>query len=101
VTTGSKLSDSLTSEGSESLVPYYDHRHRPHDIEVGDILKRPLTMESRKRAHRALEVAHQLSEKQRLLEERMELNSLENNKALLRAKSRAKITSKVDNTLIK
>jgi hypothetical protein len=53
-------------------------------------------MESRKRAQRALEVAQQLSEKQKLLEERMELNALENNKALLRAKSRERLASNSD-----
>lgn len=40
-----------------SLLPFYDSRYTANSVEVGEVFRRPNTMDSRKRASRAVEVA--------------------------------------------
>ena len=51
---------------SKALVPYYDTRYLANPIEVGDVLYRPSTMDSRQRARRAVEIAHAFEKKPHL-----------------------------------
>lgn len=44
-----------------SLLPYYDMRYTANSVEVGEVFRRPQTMDSRKRALRAVEVAKTFS----------------------------------------
>lgn len=50
------LKVSSLADREDKLIPFYDVRHLPNAIQVGEVLKRPETMESRQRARRALDV---------------------------------------------
>lgn len=72
--TGNRIADALATEDSTALTPYYDRRHQPNAIEVGDVFKRPRTVESRRRAKRALAVAQEMADKQRAMQELIAAN---------------------------
>ena len=42
--------------GSSKFIPFYDMRHKNNDVEVGQMFRRPATVESRQRAKRATEI---------------------------------------------
>lgn len=46
---------------STPMNPFYDTRYISNNIDVGEVFKRPATMEARKRAQRALEVSRLLT----------------------------------------
>eukprot|EP00981_Chlorochromonas_danica_P004376 scaffold875_cov183-Ochromonas_danica.AAC.3 len=60
--------------GADGMIPFYDARHQPLSIEVGEVFKRPETVEARQRAQRAREVAEEQTEKQRMFQERQQQN---------------------------
>ena len=60
-----KISVNLGSQAeSKKMNPYYDTRYLANPIEVGEVLFRPTTMESRQRARRAIEIAHEFEKRQ-------------------------------------
>jgi C1A family cysteine protease len=54
--TADALDVHISNQKEQKLVPFYDTRHLASPKTVGEVLKRPETRESRKKAHRALEV---------------------------------------------
>jgi hypothetical protein len=45
---------------SKPLVPFYDTRYLANPIEVGEVLSRPATTDSRHRAKRVTQIAHEV-----------------------------------------
>ncbi len=61
--------DAIQSQSeSKPLVPFYDTRYLANPIEVGDVLSRPATTESRHRAKRVTEIAHEVERRLHILD---------------------------------
>jgi hypothetical protein len=62
--------DAIASQGAVTpLRPHYDTRYVASAIEVGEVFQRPLTVESRARAQRALEINRKFEERQAAIQE--------------------------------
>jgi len=81
-----KTKDTLGAIASQSLnspmIKYYDTRYLAHPIEVGQVLMRPSTSESRQRAQRARTIQHKFETRQAEIAEAAIVAEKKNNKSM-------------------
>jgi hypothetical protein len=71
----SALEAIATQNTAPPLQRHYDTRYLASPIEVGEVFSRPLSVESRARAHRAREIAQKHKERQAAILEASILNA--------------------------